>query len=73
MQAAVRKQEGIVVNASMQFLPDSAEQIAESIDRTGLRDGLYQSVQVAIARANKSQLSRLLPRLEKLTRRTMFR
>jgi hypothetical protein len=39
----------------VQFLPDSAEQIAECMVRTGLRDKLSQAVEEAIARANVSQ------------------
>ena len=38
-----------------EFLADSAEQIAESIDRTGWRGKLEQAFQVAIARARGSR------------------
>ncbi len=34
-----------------EFLADSAEQIAESMDKTGLRDKITQAFTVAIARA----------------------
>lgn len=36
---------------SPEFLADSAEQIAESIDRAGLRDKITQAFTAAIARA----------------------
>ena len=36
---------------ALEFLADSAEQIAESIDRTGLRDKITQAFTAAIARA----------------------
>jgi len=35
----------------LEFLPDSAEQIARSIDMTGLRDKIGQDFEAAIARA----------------------
>ena len=38
-------------DAFVEFLTDSPERIAESIDRTGLRDKLDQVFQTAIARA----------------------
>ncbi len=42
-----------------EFLPDSAEQIARSIDMIGLRGKLDQACQAAIARASgRSQRSR---------------
>jgi len=36
-----------------EFLPDSAEQIAHSIDMTGLRGNIAQAFQAAIARARR--------------------
>ena len=39
----------------LEYMADSAEQIAESIDRTGLWDQLCEAFQAAIARVNKSQ------------------
>lgn len=36
-----------------EFLPDSPEQIAQSIDKTGLRDKITQAFQAAIARASE--------------------
>ena len=37
----------------LEFLPDSAEQLAHSIDATGLRDKSTQAFQAAIARARR--------------------
>jgi hypothetical protein len=48
-------------NAFLEFLTDSPEQIAESIDRTGLRGKLEQAVQAAIARARGSQQNSVEP------------
>ena len=39
----------------LEYMADSAEQIAESIDRTGLRDKLNEVFQAAIVRAKESQ------------------
>jgi len=41
------------VKAGMQFLPDSAEQIANSIDVAGVRDEIDQVFQTAITRARR--------------------
>ena len=44
------------VKMGMRFLPDSPEQIAESMERLGpLRDQLYEVFQEAIDRVNKGQ------------------
>ena len=48
-------------NASVEFLTDSPERIAESIDRTGLRDKLDQVFQTAIARARGSRQKSVEP------------
>lgn len=37
----------------LKYIADSAEQIAESIDRTGLRDKLNEVFQAAVARAKE--------------------
>ena len=42
-----------------EFLPDSAEQIAHSIDMTGLRGNIAQAFQAAIARARRRIKARL--------------
>jgi len=41
----------------IQFMPDSPEQIARSIEMTGLKGKLHQAVHAAIARARDSQRS----------------
>ena len=63
------------VNADMRFstgdeedlircFPDSAEQIARSMEMTGLQGKLHQAVQTAIARAREcSQRSRLVAKI----------
>ena len=52
----IRKQEETAAKTDVQFLCDSSEQIAESMERLGpLRDQLYEAFQVAIARVNKGQ------------------
>ena len=48
----------------LQFLPDSPEQIAESIDRTGLRDKLNEVFQAAIARAKENQQEPAQPAID---------
>ena len=48
-------------NTFVEFLTDSPEQIAESIDRTGLRDKLDQVFQTAIARARGSRQKSIEP------------
>jgi len=51
-----RKQEEMRVKMGMRFLPDSPEQIDESMKRLGpLRDQLYEAFQAAIARVNKGE------------------
>ena len=50
--------------SDLEFFADSAEQIAESIDRTGLRDDLEQAFQAAIARARGSQQESAQPALD---------
>jgi hypothetical protein len=52
----IRKQEEMRVKMGMRFLPDSPEQIAESMERLGpLRGQLYEVFQEAIGRVNKGQ------------------
>ena len=48
-------------NAFVEFLTDSPERIAESIDRTGLRGKLDQVFQMAVARARWSRQKSVEP------------
>jgi hypothetical protein len=51
-----KKQKEPEVKGGLQFLPDSTEQIEESMERLGpLRDQLYEALQEAIDRVNKGQ------------------
>ena len=59
--SGTRKQEP-EVKVGLQFLPDSSEQIAESIKRLGpLQDQLCEVFRAAIARAKESQQEPVQP------------
>jgi hypothetical protein len=51
----------------LKYMADSAKQIAESIDRTGLRDKLNEVFQAAITRARQSQQEPAQPAIKETT------